>query len=104
MSRQAALFEARLRQFGGQPACWAHDVQQLLGVLRHALPGGDYLVPRDLAEGFGGTAARPLLPRLVRRFGEVLQVWPDLFAAAKELRGRGVRLAKPVEQPSVFTP
>jgi hypothetical protein len=95
MSRQATHFEARLRQFGGQPAYWAGDVQQLLGALRHALPGPDYPVPRDLAERFGTAGARALLQRLVRRFGELLQVWPDLVAAAKALRGRGVRLAGP---------
>jgi hypothetical protein len=71
-------------------------LQHLLGVLRQALPGPDYPVPRDLAERFGGTEARPLLQRLVRRFGQLLQVWPDLVAAARALRGRGVRLAQPV--------
>jgi hypothetical protein len=77
------------------PGYWANDVHHLLGALRQALPDPDYLVPRDLAERFGGAQARSLLRRLVRRFGELLQVWPDLVAAAKHLRERSVRLAVP---------
>jgi hypothetical protein len=96
MSRQASILESRLRQFGGQPGYWANDVRQLLAVLRQQLPGRDHALPRDLRERFGGEEARTLLQRLVRRFGELLQAWPDLVAGAKELRGRGIRPAEPV--------
>jgi hypothetical protein len=93
LSRQACLWEGLLRKYGGQPAFWADDVRQLLAVLREALPGKDFTSPPDLAEAFGADAACARLQRLVRRFGELLQVWPDMVEAARDLRARGLRLA-----------
>jgi hypothetical protein len=96
LSRQIAQVEDLLRRFREQPDYWANDVRQFLAVLRQALPERDYALPRDLARLLGGDEGRALLQRLVRRFGQLLGVWPDLVAAAKELRARGFRLAQPV--------
>jgi hypothetical protein len=94
MTRQALKWEGQLRQFGGQPAYWAEDVRRVLAGLREDLPRPDYAVATDLRAAYGEEQARALLPRLVRRFGELLQVWPDMVASARELRARGEGLAR----------
>jgi hypothetical protein len=92
-SKHAVHVEGLLRKFGGQPAFWAQDAKQFLTALRKALPDPQYVAPVDLAEAFGADQAGERLQRLVRRFGQLLQCWPDMAEAAKELRARGVRLA-----------
>ena len=59
--------------------------------LREAVVDPDYLTPRDL----GGEDPRGLAREMVARTGRLLQVWPELRAAAARLRERGVRLASP---------
>jgi hypothetical protein len=38
----------------------------------------------------------PVFQRLVARFGRLLQDWPALVEAARDLKARGVRPADPV--------
>jgi hypothetical protein len=97
MTRQAQRLEGQLRQYGGQPGFWAEDVRQVLAGLREDLPRPDSAVPTDLRSAFGEDGAREMLPRLVRRFGELLQVWPDMVEAARELRARGEGVARRLE-------
>jgi hypothetical protein len=77
---------ARLRDHAGRPACWADDVRRLLTSWGEYLAGDGSAWPADLIDD-GETRARELAPRLVRRFGSLLRAWPDLVAAARELRG-----------------
>jgi hypothetical protein len=69
------------------------------GILRERLTQADYLTPVDLRPagdnqqpGDNEQAAR-LSREIVRRFGELLQAWPELYAAAQRLRARDVQLA-----------
>jgi hypothetical protein len=96
LSQLAGGLEGRLRQFGGQPAFWADDVRRAVQAVHDVLTQKGPVVAADLREAFGADEARPLLQRLVRRFGQLLQCWPDLVEAAKELRAGGVRLASVV--------
>src|SRR5260370_40742182 len=89
MSRQASQLAAHLRQFGGQPDYWANDVRQLLAALAEELPNERYAIPSDLADG-------EHFRRLVLKLGQLLQAWPDLVEAARDLRARGLRPAEPV--------
>jgi hypothetical protein len=93
LSRQAALLEGQLQRFGGQPDFWARDVRQVLALWREALPRPDFGQPADLADLVGTGDALAFGQRLVRRFGVLLQSWPDLVAVARDLRARGRRLA-----------
>jgi hypothetical protein len=93
VGRQASQLASQLRQYGAQPAFWADDVKRLLAVWREVLPRQDYVLPWDLVERFGASAARQLLRRLVRRLGQLLRCWPDMVEAAKELRAGGLPLA-----------
>jgi hypothetical protein len=49
-----------------------------------------------LAEAFGPGAALPRFQGLLKEFGSLLAVWPEMVAAARHLRTQGVRPAGPV--------
>jgi hypothetical protein len=70
--------------------------QKYWEIVREALPKKEYIVPQDLLSRYAAEEARRLSQRLVCRFGELLQVWPDIVEAAKNLRARGISVAKPV--------
>jgi hypothetical protein len=92
----ADRLDARVRATGGLPAYWAEDARQAVTAARTALQGPDLGVPWDLRAAFGVGRARELAPRLVGRFGRLLQAWPAMVEAARTLRARGVRLAQSV--------
>jgi hypothetical protein len=93
ISRQACQLEAQLNEFKGQPDFWARDVRRLQAAWREALATREFGVPWDLREAFGMDPSAELYQRVVRKFGVLLQAWPDMIEAAKELRRRGQRLA-----------
>jgi hypothetical protein len=95
MSGLAARLEGLLGEYGGQPPFWAEDVGRLLAALREALPQPDWAAPTDLRAAFSAGRARELFRCLVRQFGELLRVWPDLVEAARDLRAYGNRPAVP---------
>ncbi|HEY1378618.1 MAG TPA: hypothetical protein VGF55_17595 [Gemmataceae bacterium] len=85
-----------LRRHDGRPDFWADDVRHLLTAWRDGLADPGAAVPADLAGSFGREPARALTRRLVGRFGQLVSEWPDLVAAARDLRARGVRPAVPI--------
>jgi hypothetical protein len=93
LQRQAALLAGRLRQFGGLPEFWAQDVRQVLAHFHDELARQSYATPGDLVEAFGPARAGAVAQRLVLRTGQLLQAWPALVAAARDLRRAGIRLA-----------
>jgi hypothetical protein len=95
MSGLAVRLEGLLHQHGGQPAYWADDMCCLLSALREALPQSGWAAPTDLRAAFDTARAGELFRQLVRQFGQLLRVWPDLCQAALDLRARGTRLAVP---------
>jgi hypothetical protein len=95
MSRLASQWENQLREHSG-PAFWAEDVKLLLATLRQALPSPSYEMPCDLSAASGAEDARPRFQSLVRRFGELIQAWPQMVEAAREIRARGIRPAERV--------
>jgi len=96
ISGQMAALEVQLKKHGGQPSYWASDVNFCLGAFREAMTDDLIVVAQDLQADFGVEAARILMQRLVRRFGELLEYWPSLCEAASELSARGIRLGKEV--------
>ena len=89
MSRQATHLTAQLRRYGEQPDYWAADVRQLLAALAEELPDERFPVLSDIDD-------RGRFRALVLRLGHLLQAWPDIVAAARDLRTHGVRPALPV--------
>jgi len=96
MSKQAMQLAVQLRQFAGQPDFWANDVRQMLAALGEELPRNQYIIPLDLAAEPNDCHAAELFQRLALRLGQLLQVWPDMVEAARDLRSRGVRPASKI--------
>ena len=90
-SLDAAILDEVLRRHRRAPAYWARDVEEAASRLREALPAPGLGLPSDLVAAFGDEQGREANRRMVRRYGELLRAWPDLWEAARELRQRGVR-------------
>jgi hypothetical protein len=88
------VLESQLQTHGGAPAFWADDVRRMIELMSKASSAGEYLVPRDLRRGRDAGEARRLGQELIRKFGELLEAWPDLAAAAMRLRVDGFPLAE----------
>ena len=91
-----ALLETRLGEHSGRPGYWAEDVRKTIEYLRLAAAGKDYVVPRDLGDALDVDAARLLTRELVAKYGELLEAWPALVEATRQLRARGCRVSDPV--------
>jgi hypothetical protein len=96
LRRFADTLEERLQRHGGRPDYWAADVRQVLQLLSPEAVGRLAAAPADLAVAFGPDAAPRRLQGLGKELGRLLTVWPDMVAAARQLRVQGVRPARPV--------
>ncbi len=65
-------------------------------ILRERVTEEDYLLPSDLADAGDREQVQTLSRDIIRRFGQLLQAWPDIYAAALRLRSKGVELAPPL--------
>ena len=54
------------------------------------------VIPYDLSNGRDEFEILRLMQRLVLKFGQLLQWWPEIVKATGELRIQGQRLSKPV--------
>jgi hypothetical protein len=90
------VLESQLRTYSASPDFWAGDVRRMIDLMSKASTAKDYLVPRDLLRDRDGEEARRLGQELVRKFGELVEAWPALVAAATRLRVRGSRLTEAV--------
>jgi hypothetical protein len=95
LSGLASRLDGQLRAYGGQPDFWAADARRILTVLGETLPEPRYLLPTDL-RATGDRDALAMLQQCLGRFGRLLECWPDLVEAARDLRAGQVRLACPV--------
>ena len=86
------LLEEELINRKGAPDFWSADVAKHIEVLRRSLLHEVDKPPQDLLEGRSVDEARQLAKRLIVKFGHLLYWWPEIFAAAKSLRARGIRL------------
>jgi hypothetical protein len=91
--------ERSIQTADGTPAFMKQHQRKYLEVVRESIAHSDYIVPRDLAERHGQDRARQFSQQLVRRYGELLEAWPELVKGAKVLRARGVPLAECVVKP-----
>ena len=90
------VLQSQLQKYGASPGFWADDVERMIERLSKAPNAEDYLVPRDLRLGQELEVARRLSRGLVARFGELLELWPTIIAAARRLRANGCRLTDPI--------
>jgi hypothetical protein len=83
--------EDTLRRHRGAPAHWARDMERLVERSRAALTLPLPAWPADLEAALGIEETRRAFPRMVRRFGALLEAWPALWDAAVSLRAEGIR-------------
>jgi hypothetical protein len=74
---------------------WARDARAYREALLATFRATDLALPDGFRANRSPEEARALVQRLIGRFGALLDAWPELFAAAKRLRARGVSLASP---------
>jgi hypothetical protein len=94
-SSLAGALEGLLQSSDAAPAAWVEDVERALEQLACTVVSEDFAHPVDLAAGRGPEEVQRLTARLVGRFGRLLQAWPALVDAARELRARGNRPGVP---------
>jgi hypothetical protein len=82
----------QLQTYGSSPGFWADDVKRMIELMSKASTAEDYLIPRDLLPGRDAAAACQLGQELIWKFGELLEAWPAIAAAAQRLRADGCRL------------
>jgi len=83
LGAQVARLEASLDEHPDGPAYWRADVESQIRHAREVLLRPDYPASDEL----GGLAADQAA---IRKFGELMQCWPDVVAACRDLRRRGV--------------
>jgi hypothetical protein len=91
------VLESHLQTYRASPRFWADDVTRMIELLSKATSEEEYIVPRDLRHGRDAEEARRLSQELVADFGELLEAWPTIVAAARRLRANGCRLTDPIQ-------
>lgn len=92
-SLYVSKLEEELQAYEDWPDLWVEDLQKYLDSIRDAIRKPDYIVPSDGRPGLSTHETRLASLRLLRKFGELLIVWPDVIEKARQLREREQRLA-----------
>ena len=88
-ARHAAIVEAALDAAPRAAAWWRDGLLSFVAHEREAANRAEATVPLDLVDGRGFEAARDLAHELVRRFGELLEWWPQITRVAATLHAAG---------------
>jgi hypothetical protein len=96
VSSWISRLEESLRTTDDAPEAWTEDVERCIDEARASLLREDDVVPIDLIAEGDVDRARTVMQRLVFRFGELLEYWPDIHDAARRLREDGQTLARAV--------
>jgi hypothetical protein len=92
-----SYLENRLLMETDAPDYWRTDVERLLDHIREALTHEDFDIPWDLKPVGDSERIRDLMQTLIRQYGELLESWPRIHAAALELAGEGIRIGLPLD-------
>jgi hypothetical protein len=87
---------ARVESLRSQGGAYAADVARYFNKLQASEVRENYWIPLDLWSVNGAASAVRQLRENLTEFGQLLDVWPGIFEAAKTLRRDGVRLSVPV--------
>jgi hypothetical protein len=94
-TRHIGELEAQLVRHRAQPRFWAVGVETHLRQLVDLLQSPRFLHPSDAPAGLTAAEALGWVQQLFVRWGHALVAWPDIWAAASELAGEGVRPTAP---------
>jgi hypothetical protein len=84
-SARLDYLEQELRDDTESPHFWREDLEAYLAQVREALTCDDFDIPFDLKAGRTPDENRALMRELFSRYGRLLEEWPDMVAAAKEI-------------------
>lgn len=93
-SEKLGYLDKQLEQ-GDLPDFWRSDVENLLRNARESLTEEDFDIPHDLKTGRTSAENRRFMQELFARYGQLLQEWPSIVEATRELSATGIRLAVP---------
>lgn len=79
-----------------EQAFYAELRKKYADILRERVTEEDYLLPSDLASAGDKEQVHALSRSIIRKFGQLLQAWPEIYEAAERLRAKGVELAPPL--------
>lgn len=99
LARRLAQIERLLAEQSRTPSFWAAVLDRFALALRAAIASDAAHVPFDLVAAHGLDRARSLLVEHVARVGRLLEAWPALFDAARDLRVEGRRLSRETASP-----
>ena len=89
-SWQISQMEKRIEDREYTPRWFVKYLEKYIEVVRESQPKPDYIIPQDLqAICTDKDQARRLSQELVRKYGELLESWPDIVCAARELKDKG---------------
>lgn len=77
--------EQELREDTDTPDWWRHDLEAYLAHVRSALTHDDFDIPFDMKPDRPDAENRTLMRELFSRYGRLLEAWPDLVAATREV-------------------
>jgi hypothetical protein len=87
--RRMAALEERLAGTRGEPSFWAADVREVLRSLTHASRQSTYHLPVEYSQQTGQTVTIDRTLSYLRRFGALLDAWPDLVKSSRMMRECG---------------
>lgn len=93
-SEKLGYLETLLADEHDAPEFWRHDLEAFLTRAREALSAGDFDIPYDLKANRTPEQNRVLMQELFTRYGQLLEDWPGMVAAARELRESGLVIAE----------
>jgi hypothetical protein len=85
VARMIARSDQLIEEAGGTPAYWVADLHLHRDHLLEVLANPDRDAPVELLAGRDAPAASALLQQALERYGSLLEVWPELFEAARQL-------------------
>jgi hypothetical protein len=89
LSRHVEYLDGLLQIYRGQPDFWARDVESHIVKLQDLPMAPDFCIPVDLRQGRADSEAVGLTRQIVGVFGNLLEAWPEIRAAAFSLREEG---------------
>jgi hypothetical protein len=85
LRRSLTWLEGVLDRAEGSPVSWADGLRGFCAHHRAVLASPDLGLPLELVKRHPPEEATALMQRLLTRYGELLEVWPELFSAARRL-------------------
>ncbi|MGB8170886.1 MAG: hypothetical protein WCF18_25500 [Chthoniobacteraceae bacterium] len=91
-SEKLGYLDKQLEQ-DDMPEFWRRDVEHLLLNARESLAEEDFDIPHDLKTGRTSAENRLFMQTLIARYGQLVQEWPAIVEATRELQESGIGLA-----------